>query len=67
LEAERHAAEVKRTEADSKRAIAFLKELKNTGADVTKYLEAQAVRPDGGPPGLREGAQAAKAAGGGWW
>lgn len=67
LEAERRAAESKRIEQDAKRALAFLKDLKATGADVTRYLEAQATRLDGGPPGLDAGAKGAKAAGGSWW
>jgi regulator of protease activity HflC (stomatin/prohibitin superfamily) len=66
LEADRAAAAAKRADAEAKQALVFLKELKGVGADVTKYLEAQATR-DKMPPGLAVGAQGAKAAGGSFW
>jgi len=66
LEAERNVAAASKMDAESKQALAFLKELKNVGADVTKYLEAQATR-EKMPPGMVAAAQGAKAAGGSWW
>eukprot|EP00928_Gymnodinium_smaydae_P037377 TRINITY_DN25957_c0_g2_i1.p1 TRINITY_DN25957_c0_g2~~TRINITY_DN25957_c0_g2_i1.p1 ORF type:complete len:433 (-),score=89.21 TRINITY_DN25957_c0_g2_i1:251-1492(-) len=66
LQAEREAAESRRAKAEAAQAIAFLKELKAVGADVTKYLEAQATRPKA-PAGVFQGSEGAKAAGLGWW
>jgi len=78
LEEERERVARERKEREAKKAIEFLKELRSTGADVNRYLEAQgaAVCALNGAPTPREpeassgllcGAAGAKKSGGGWW